>query len=209
MNKKSGRRQRRCVICRLQRRGFKAGTGRLNYLKDSASKTETETGWVFHPWVCRYQNRQEVKNPPREIAKVAKIATRNPPKSPDGGISPRLLTKSCLASNSVWKIGITSLIRITQSKVRPIENLAFSMISAIFEMLLLWTAWSELSLWYQFSTQNLMPNNFWLRVLAKFRHRAIVAIFGGYFWLFSPKRLVFKFNDIPYQTSHGLGKKMA
>ena len=41
-------------------------TGRLNYLKDSVSKTETETGWVFHPWVCRYQNGQEVKNPPRE-----------------------------------------------------------------------------------------------------------------------------------------------
>ena len=41
-------------------------TGRLNYLKDSASKTETENGWVFHPWVCRYQNGQEVKNLPRE-----------------------------------------------------------------------------------------------------------------------------------------------
>ena len=41
-------------------------TGRLSYLKDSASKTETENGWVFHPWVCRYQNGQEVKNPTRE-----------------------------------------------------------------------------------------------------------------------------------------------
>ena len=109
----------------------------------------------------------------------------------------------------MWKIGITSLIQITQSKVRPIENLAFLMISTIFEMLLLWTAWPELSLWYQFSTQNLMPNNFWLRVLAKFRHRAILAIFGGYFWLFSPKRLVFKFNDIPFRTVQVVDKKMA
>ena len=54
-----------------------------------------------------------------------------------------------------------------------------------------------------------MPNNFWLRVLAKFRHRAILAIFGGYFWLFSPKRLVFKFNDIPFRTVQVVDKKMA
>ena len=54
-----------------------------------------------------------------------------------------------------------------------------------------------------------MPNNFWLRVLAKFRHRAILATFGGYFWLFSPKRLVFKFKDIPFRTVQVVGKKMA
>ena len=84
----------------------------------------------------------------------------------------------------MWKIGIISFIRITQSKVRPIENLSFLMISAIFEMLLLWTAWSELSLWYQFSTQNLMPSKFHLMGLAKFRQLAILAVSGGYFsWL--------------------------
>ena len=35
-------------------------------------------------------------------------------------------------------------------------------------------------LWY--STQNLMLYNFYLEGLAKFRHVAIWAIFGGYFW---------------------------
>ena len=71
-----------------------------------------------------------------------------------------------------------------QSKVRPIENLSFLMISAIFEILLLWTAWSELSVWYQFSTQNLMPSKFHLMGLAKFRQLAILAVSGGYFsWL--------------------------
>ena len=77
----------------------------------------------------------------------AKVATKNshqkPPKSPVGGISPSPLNETCLASNSVWKIGIISLIRITQSKVQPIENLSFLMISAIFELSLLWTAWFE------------------------------------------------------------------
>ena len=40
----------------------------------------------------------------------------------------------------MWKIGIIHLNRVTQSKVRPIENLAVLMISSIFGMLLLWTA---------------------------------------------------------------------
>ena len=86
-----------------------------------------------------------------EIPYLAKKVTRSAgensqnshqksPKSPDGGISPSLLVESCLGSNSVWKNGITRFIRITQSKVRLIENLLFLMISAIFEMLLLWTA---------------------------------------------------------------------
>ena len=109
---------------------------------------------------------------------------KKPPKSPLGGILPNLFTKSCQASNSVWKIGITSFIRITQSKIRLIENMAFLVILEIFEMALLWTAWSELSLWYQFSTQNLMPSKFHLIGLAKFRQVAILAGFCGYFlWL--------------------------
>ena len=28
-------------------------------------------------------------------------------------------------------------------------------------------------------------------------------------WLFSPKRLVSKFNDIPFPKAHGVGRKMA
>ena len=84
----------------------------------------------------------------------------------------------------MWKIGIISFIWITQSKVRPIENLAFLKISVIFETLLLWTASFKWSLWYQFSTQHLIPYNFQLIGLAKFRHLAILAIFGGYFGYF-------------------------
>ena len=42
-----------------------------------------------------------------------------------GRPDPSLFYETCRASNSVWKIGISSLIRMTQSKARPIENLAF------------------------------------------------------------------------------------
>ena len=142
---------------------------------------------VYHFGMPRSWEVQKCENQNQGIPS-AKVATKNshqkPPKSPVGGISPSPLDETCWASNSVWKIGIISLIRITQSKVRPIENLSFLMISAIFEMLLLWTAWSELSLWYQFSTQNLMPSKFHLIGLAKFRQVAILAGFCGYFlWL--------------------------
>ena len=44
------------------------------------------------------------------------------PKSPCGGISPNLLNETFRASNSVWKIGITSFIRMTQSKVGPFQK---------------------------------------------------------------------------------------
>ena len=36
--------------------------------------------------------------------------------------------------------------------------------------------------------------------------------FGNFWWLlwlFSPKQLVFKFNDIPFPKAHGVGRKMA
>ena len=55
------------------------------------------------------------------------------PKSPNGGILPSFLYKTCRASNRVWKIGITSFIRMMLSIVRPIENLAFLRNSEIFE----------------------------------------------------------------------------
>ena len=38
-------------------------------------------------------------------------------------------------------------------------SIQFLMISVIFRMILLWTASFKWSLWYQFSTQNLMPYN--------------------------------------------------
>ena len=82
------------------------------------------------------------------------------------------------------KIGIISLIRITQSKVRAFQKSQKSSKTTDFQSVELWTAWSELSLWYQFSTQNLMPSKFHLMGLAKFRQLAILAVSGGYFtWL--------------------------
>ena len=91
------------------------------------------------------QKVQEVKN--ISISKRENSQSSHQ-KSPYGGISPSLLYETFRASNSVWKIGITRFIRITQSKVRPIENLAFLMISVIFKMILLWTALFKWSLWY-------------------------------------------------------------
>ena len=112
---------------------------------------------VYHFGMPRSWEVQKCENQNQGVPS-AKVATKNshqkPPKSPVCGISPSPLDETCWASNSVWKIGIISLIRITQSKVRPIENLLFLMISAIFKMLL------------------------------KFRQLAILAVSGGYFaWL--------------------------
>ena len=44
-------------------------------------------------------------------------------------------------------------------------------------MVLLWTVWFKWSLWYHFSTQNLMPYNIWFRGLAK-----IAILKNGLFW---------------------------
>ena len=68
------------ILMSIRWKGLIEDTGRLNYLKDSASKTETETGWVFHPWVCRYQNGQEVKNPPRETRQSSQNSHQEPAK---------------------------------------------------------------------------------------------------------------------------------
>ena len=124
------------------------------------------------------------------------------PKSPNGEISPNILVETRRASNSVWKIGITSFIRMTQSIVRPIENVAFLRISDIFETLLLWTASFKWSLWYQFSTQNLMLYKFHIIGLAKFRHLAILAIFGGYFGYFlkRPRFVHFEIDSFGIMT---------
>ena len=44
------------------------------------------------------------------------------PKPPNGGISPNHLDKTCRASNSAWKIGITSIIRMTESNAGSFQN---------------------------------------------------------------------------------------
>ena len=136
---------------------FVSYTGRQHCSQLSTSSTWTETYAIFHPKVCLVENGQKLKNLTRSKLENSQSSHQKSPKSPYGGISPSLLYETFRASNSVWKIGITRFIRITQSKVRPIENLAFFRNSEIFETVLLWTASLEWSLWYQFSTQNLMP----------------------------------------------------
>ena len=144
---------------------------------------------VYHFGMPRSWEVQKCENQNQGVPS-AKVATKNshqkPPKSPVGGISPSSLDETCWASNSVRKIGIISLIRITQSKVRAFQKSQKSSKTPDFQSVELWTAWSEWNLWYQFSTQNLMPDNFWWRGLAKFRHRAILAIFCGYFGYLFP-----------------------
>ena len=126
----------------------------------------------------RFQNCAQWNRIYSRLGEKSQSSHQKSPKPPNGGISPNLLDKTCRASNSAWKNGITSFIRMTQSLVRPIENVAFLRISENFETILHWTPSFEWSLWYQFSTQNLMLYKFHLRGLAKFRH---LAIFGGYF----------------------------
>ena len=74
---------------------------------------------VYHFGMPRSWEVQKCENQ-NQGAPSAKVATKNshqkPPKSPVGGISPSPLNETCWASNSVWKIGIISLIWITQSK---------------------------------------------------------------------------------------------
>ena len=106
------------------------------------------------------------------------------PKSPFGGILPFCVNETCRESNSVWKIGITSFIRLTQSKIRSIFQRCKSWETLDFESMQLWTGWVKWSLWYQFSRQNLILYNFHLRRMVIFRQLAILAIFGGYFGYF-------------------------
>ena len=48
---------------------------------------------------------------------VTKSSHQKSPKSPVGGILQSIKNKTCRGSNSVWKIGITSFIRVTLLKV--------------------------------------------------------------------------------------------
>ena len=76
---------------------------------------------VYHFGMPRSWEVQKCENQ-NQGAPSAKVATKNshqkPPKSPVGGISPNLYTKTCRESNSDWKNGITSFISLTQSKLR-------------------------------------------------------------------------------------------
>ena len=106
---------------------------------------------------------------------------RKSPKSPFGGILPKPAIKCCRGSNSVWKTGITSFIRLTQSKLRSVLRKWESWKTRDFELVHLRTGSTEWSLRYQFSTQNLTFYNFQLMTWVKFRQIAILAIFCGDF----------------------------
>jgi len=146
----------------------------------------------------RFQNYAQWNRIYCRLGEKSQSSHQKSPKPPNGGISPNLLDKTCRASNSAWKNGITSFIRMTQSLVRPIENVAFLRISENFETILHWTPSFEWCLWYQFSTQNLMLFKLYRRGYAKFRHLAILVIFGGYFGSFLPIGSRYDFTEHSY-----------
>ena len=90
----------------------------------------------------------------------------------------------------MWKTGITSFIRLTQSKLRSVLRKWESWKTRDFELVHLRTGSTELSLRYQFSTQNLTLYNIQLMALVKFRQMAILAIFGGDFGYFLARILI-------------------
>ena len=73
-------------------------------------------------WECRIHSYGSLNLKTSGFWESSQSSHQKSPKSPLGGISPNLLTKSCRASNSDWKNGITSFIRITQSKVTTFQK---------------------------------------------------------------------------------------
>ena len=117
--------------------------------------------------VCRFQIGKAAKYSYRSKAKSSQSSHKKPPKSPYGGISHHFSNESCRASNSVWKIGIISLIWSTQSEPsakwfswisRNCLLPAFSLSN--FRFGLFQTGLTKWGIWHQFSTQNLMLYNF-------------------------------------------------
>ena len=124
---------RKSPVSLLSHRSFK----HFHHLNPFAKKS---TWAIFLPIPLAFGNGISLNLKTRDGRENSQSSHRKSPKSPYGGISPNIVYETCRASNSVWKIGITSFIRMTQSIVRPIENVAFLRISDIFETLLLWTA---------------------------------------------------------------------
>ena len=85
-----------------------------------------------------------------------------------------LLTKSCRASNSEWKKGITRFIRITQSKVATFKKSQKSSKTPDVRS--------------DFSSQNLMLYNFWLR----FGKIPPSGDFGYFWWLLWLENPIFR-----------------
>ena len=72
--------------------------------------------------MCALRNSMSLNLKTSQSGENSQSSHQKSPKSPYGGISPNLLNETCRASNSVWKIGITSFIRMTQSKVGPFQK---------------------------------------------------------------------------------------
>ena len=117
--------------------------GKLTYACEVTLKKILNQLMVYHFGMPRSWEVQKCENQNQGVPS-AKVATKNshqkPPKSPVGGISPSPLNETCWASNSVWKIGIISLIWITQSKVRAFQKLQKSPKMTDFQSVELWTA---------------------------------------------------------------------
>ena len=77
---------------------------------------------IFLPIPLAFGNGISLNLKTRDGQESSQSSHRKSPKSPYGGISLNLLNETCRASNSVWKIGITSFIRMTQSKVGPFQK---------------------------------------------------------------------------------------
>ena len=54
---------------------------------------------------------------PSGLDTSVKSSNQKSPKSPVSGIWPKCKTETCWRTNSVWKIGVTRFIRMTESKV--------------------------------------------------------------------------------------------
>ena len=149
----------------------------------SGARTQQSYQWHNAWQVCSYKMSPILNH-------LIHILARKSPKSPFGGILPKPLIECCRGSNSVWKTGITSFIRLTQSKLRSVLRKWESWKTRDFELVHLRTGSTELSLRYQFSTQNLTLYNIQLMALVKFRQMAILAIFGGDFGDFLARILI-------------------
>ena len=70
----------------------------------------------------RFQNYAQWNRIYCRLGEKSQSSPKKSPKSPNGGISPNLLDKACRASNSAWKIGITSIIRMTEFNAGSFQN---------------------------------------------------------------------------------------
>ena len=81
----------------------------FHHLNPFAKKS---TWAIFLPIPLAFGNGISLNLKTRDGRESSQSSHRKSPKSPYGGISPNIVYETCRASNSVWKIGITSFIRM-------------------------------------------------------------------------------------------------